>query len=137
MCMRFWTHMYGNGVGSLSISISDTKENIEREIWHLSGESGNAWYLAEVPVSSPNTFKVMYEYDLNLRRGKSISRYRSNSTMFCKFFCPLQCICSIRSLSISRHYNLSIHTHSSKNLSHFSINCYLYYFRNLGIFLAM
>lgn len=50
--------MYGNGIGTLSVFISDTREGTEREIWSLSGEAGNAWYQAEVPVSSQNSFKV-------------------------------------------------------------------------------
>lgn len=58
MCMRFWTHMYGNGIGSLTVSISDTRESQERDIWTLHGEAGNAWYQAEVPVSNVNPFKV-------------------------------------------------------------------------------
>lgn len=59
MCMRFWTHMFGNGIGSLAVGISDTRESQERDIWTLSGEAGNAWYQAEVPVSSSNPFKVL------------------------------------------------------------------------------
>lgn len=50
--------MFGNGIGTLSITLQDTKENSERKIWSLSGEAGNAWYQAEVPVSSVNPFKV-------------------------------------------------------------------------------
>lgn len=58
MCLRFWTHMYGNGIGTLSILLMDTREGNERDLWTLSGEAGNSWYQAEVPVSSPNPFKV-------------------------------------------------------------------------------
>lgn len=51
--------MFGNGIGSLSVSISDTRESQERDIWSLTGEAGNAWYQAEVPVSNANPFKVI------------------------------------------------------------------------------
>ncbi|XP_039298033.1 MAM and LDL-receptor class A domain-containing protein 1-like [Nilaparvata lugens] len=34
-------------------------ERQEREIWSLSGEAGNAWYQAEVPVSSSNSFRIV------------------------------------------------------------------------------
>jgi len=61
LCLRFWTHMYGNGIGTLSILLKDTRENKEREIWSLSGEAGNAWYQAELPISSPNQFMVRTE----------------------------------------------------------------------------
>ncbi|XP_069694256.1 MAM and LDL-receptor class A domain-containing protein 1-like [Periplaneta americana] len=59
MCLRFWTHMYGNGIGTLSIVLSDTRESKDRDIWSLSGEAGNAWYQAELPISSPNPFMIM------------------------------------------------------------------------------
>lgn len=59
LCLRFWTHMYGNGIGMLTISISDTREGDDREIWSLTGEAGNSWYQAEVPVSSANPFKIV------------------------------------------------------------------------------
>jgi hypothetical protein len=51
--------MYGNGIGTLTISISDTREGEDRDIWSLTGEAGNSWYQAEVPVSSANPFKIV------------------------------------------------------------------------------
>lgn len=51
--------MYGNGIGTLTISISDTREGEDRDIWSLTGEAGNSWYQAEVPVSSANPFKII------------------------------------------------------------------------------
>nr|CAD7201256.1 unnamed protein product [Timema douglasi] len=59
MCLRFWTHMYGNGIGSLTVKLSDTRDGNDHEIWSLAGEAGNAWYQAEVPVSSPNPFMIV------------------------------------------------------------------------------
>ncbi|XP_065351077.1 MAM and LDL-receptor class A domain-containing protein 1-like [Cloeon dipterum] len=59
LCLSFWTHMYGNGIGTLTILLMDVREGNERDIWTLSGEQGNAWYQAEVPVSSPNPFKIV------------------------------------------------------------------------------
>lgn len=61
LCMRFWTHMFGNGIGTLSIHLQDTRDSTEQQIWSLTGEAGNAWYQAEVPVSSANTFKVLWD----------------------------------------------------------------------------
>lgn len=52
--------MFGNGIGTLTVSITDARESKERDIWSLTGEAGNAWYQAEVPVSSVNPFKVEY-----------------------------------------------------------------------------
>lgn len=64
--------MFGNGVGSLTVSISDTREVKERDIWSLTGEAGNAWYQAEVPVSSSNPFKVNICIPLLSRKNFSI-----------------------------------------------------------------
>nr|CAD7412848.1 unnamed protein product [Timema cristinae] len=62
MCLRFWTHMYGNGIGSLTVKLSDTRDGNDHEIWSLAGEAGNAWYQAEVPVSSSNPFMLLTQY---------------------------------------------------------------------------
>ena len=59
--------MYGNGIGTLSILLNDIRENKEREIWSLSGEAGNAWYQAELPISSPNPFMVRTDAQLILK----------------------------------------------------------------------
>lgn len=50
--------MYGNGIGTLSVILNDAQEGTEQMLWSLSGEAGNAWYQAEVPISSVNPFKV-------------------------------------------------------------------------------
>lgn len=57
--MRFWTHMYGNGIGTLRVIIHDTQANEDRIVWSLSGEAGNAWYQGQVPISSFSSFKVI------------------------------------------------------------------------------
>lgn len=59
LCLRFWTHMYGNGIGTLSVVINDKEDGSEIEIWSLSGEAGNAWYQAEVPISSQTPFRIL------------------------------------------------------------------------------
>ncbi len=58
LCMRFWTHMYGNGIGTLRVLLHDTDSNEERVVWALAGEAGNAWYQGQVPISSFTPFKV-------------------------------------------------------------------------------
>ena len=50
--------MFGNGIGTRSVLLSDTRERQDQEIWSLTGEAGNAWYQAEVSVSSSNNYKV-------------------------------------------------------------------------------
>lgn len=51
--------MYGNGIGTLTISISDTRGEENRDIWSLTGEAGNSWYQAEISVSSADAFKIV------------------------------------------------------------------------------
>lgn len=56
MCLKFAIHMYGNGVGNLRVQIrySGGEEQIpDQVLWEMSGESGNNWYIAQVPISSP------------------------------------------------------------------------------------
>ncbi|CAG7819888.1 unnamed protein product [Allacma fusca] len=61
LCMRFWTHMFGNGVGMLRVLIHDKEANEDRVVWSLAGEAGNAWYQGQVPISSSTSFKIVFE----------------------------------------------------------------------------
>lgn len=51
--------MFGNGVGTLRVIVHDVEDDIDRIIWSLSGEAGNAWYQGQVPISSFTAFKVL------------------------------------------------------------------------------
>ena len=42
--MTFYYHMYGASIGTLSVRVNQTV------LWQLSGEQGNAWYKATVPL---------------------------------------------------------------------------------------
>lgn len=58
LCLKFAIHMYGNGIGTLRVSIRYTSANEEQAIpdqvlWEMTGESGNSWHVAQVPISSP------------------------------------------------------------------------------------
>ncbi|CAG2170061.1 unnamed protein product [Oppiella nova] len=55
LCMKFATHMYGNGIGTLRVRLRYTgdEERPEKILWEMKGEAGNNWYLGQVPVSSP------------------------------------------------------------------------------------
>ncbi|XP_023224461.1 MAM and LDL-receptor class A domain-containing protein 1-like [Centruroides sculpturatus] len=63
VCMRFATHMFGNGVGILRVKqqyqLDD--ENVERVLWEIGGDAGNHWYMAQVSVSSPSPYKLLFE----------------------------------------------------------------------------
>ncbi|CAG2108770.1 unnamed protein product [Medioppia subpectinata] len=64
LCMKFATHMYGNGIGVLRVRLRYTgdEERPEKIVWEIKGEAGNNWYLGQVPVSSPaQSFHVVIE----------------------------------------------------------------------------
>lgn len=51
--------MFGNGIGTLTVIINDKDDGSETAIWSLSGEAGNVWYQAEVPISSQTAFRIL------------------------------------------------------------------------------
>ncbi|XP_076343697.1 MAM and LDL-receptor class A domain-containing protein 1-like [Tachypleus tridentatus] len=61
ICMMFATHMFGNGVGTLRIMKQSQGTSEVSPIWEISGPSGNRWYEARVPVSSPKPFQLIFE----------------------------------------------------------------------------
>ncbi len=56
LCLRFWTHMYGSGIGSLNVYIRHGAD--DTKVWGLSGDAGNNWYMAQAPIASSSPFKV-------------------------------------------------------------------------------
>jgi hypothetical protein len=64
-CLRFWFHMFGPVVGALRVLLRVYNLNTPslRQIWRLSGSAGNAWFMAQVTVSSVHDFQVrQYSY---------------------------------------------------------------------------
>lgn len=59
LCLRFWTHMFGSGIGTLSVILNDKDEGTDTELWSLSGEAGNTWHQAEVPIASLSNFRII------------------------------------------------------------------------------
>ena len=57
LCLKFWTHMYGNGVGSLNVYVREESSGNKR-IWGLTGDAGNNWYMGQAPISSTQSFRV-------------------------------------------------------------------------------
>lgn len=68
--MKFATHMYGNGIGTLRVRIrySGGEEELpDKILWEMKGEAGNNWYLGQVPVSSPSqSFHVLMYMQENI-----------------------------------------------------------------------
>ncbi|PRD25664.1 UNVERIFIED_CONTAM: MAM and LDL-receptor class A domain-containing protein 1 [Trichonephila clavipes] len=59
VCMKFATHMFGNGIGTLRVlKRVPGEEAPDRVIWEVSGESGNKWYRAQVSVSSATSYQI-------------------------------------------------------------------------------
>ena len=57
-CFSFWYHMYGVSVGTLNVYKS-TNGSLPGSIqWKLSGNQGNTWKQAHLPVSSTVAFNV-------------------------------------------------------------------------------
>ena len=59
LCLRFWTHMFGSGVGELNVYVRPIGgSEPDRKIWGLNGDAGNNWYMAQAPIASSRSFKV-------------------------------------------------------------------------------
>uniref|UniRef100_A0A3B3ZF93 MAM domain-containing protein n=1 Tax=Periophthalmus magnuspinnatus TaxID=409849 RepID=A0A3B3ZF93_9GOBI len=57
--MRFYVHMSGEGIGTLSVFIlSEGQSSLQM---NLTGDHGNYWQVREVPLSSARDFQVMLE----------------------------------------------------------------------------
>lgn len=61
LCLRFWTHMFGSGVGELNVYVRPTGEGPDQKIWGLSGDAGNNWYMGQAPVASTKPFRIVLE----------------------------------------------------------------------------
>ncbi|KAF2344949.1 MAM domain, partial [Trinorchestia longiramus] len=66
LCMRFWTHMHGVGIGTLRVLIINTQDRKPQTIWEISGEAGKIWYQGQVPISSSTPFKIAFEGEVGL-----------------------------------------------------------------------
>ena len=56
-CLRFWYHMYGPHVNTLSVYVK-VGSHTGAAIWKKTGTQGNQWNLGMVTVNSPYFLKV-------------------------------------------------------------------------------
>ncbi|XP_067216660.1 MAM and LDL-receptor class A domain-containing protein 1-like isoform X2 [Linepithema humile] len=63
MCMHFWFHMFGSGIGHLKLFLRHFRSSDSQlqEIWGLSGNAGNAWFMSQVTISSLDDFQLVFE----------------------------------------------------------------------------
>ena len=52
-CMVFYYHLYGQSIGSLRVKVGD------QVLWEISGNQGNSWYKATVPLNLDGIYKVL------------------------------------------------------------------------------
>mgnify|MGYP001800558538 CR=1 FL=1 len=52
-CLTFYYHMYGSDMGTLKVSLNG------RLVWQLTGNQGNQWHIATVPIFLPGLKKVI------------------------------------------------------------------------------
>lgn len=57
--------MYGNGIGTLRVWVRPTdgvtEENPAKMLWEMSGDAGNNWYMAQLPIAAANPFQIAFE----------------------------------------------------------------------------
>lgn len=47
-CLQFYYHMYGSGIGQLSVHLQTGQENQDKLLWSSHGEQGISWLRASV-----------------------------------------------------------------------------------------
>lgn len=57
--------MFGNGIGTLRVWVRPTDgvtdENPAKMLWEMSGDAGNNWYMAQLPIASASPFQIAFE----------------------------------------------------------------------------
>ncbi|XP_038071818.1 MAM and LDL-receptor class A domain-containing protein 1-like [Patiria miniata] len=59
-CVRFWYHMYGTGMGSLTVYTGDGQGGLGPARWSANGNSGNKWLNASIDIASGVEFQVSF-----------------------------------------------------------------------------
>ncbi|XP_058162654.1 MAM domain-containing glycosylphosphatidylinositol anchor protein 1 isoform X3 [Dasypus novemcinctus] len=61
-CVSFFYHMYGKHIGSLNLLVrSRNKGALDTHAWSLSGNKGNVWQQAHVPINPGGPFQIIFE----------------------------------------------------------------------------
>jgi hypothetical protein len=57
-CLTFYYHMLGSGIGSLVVYTQTVQGGNNMVLWTLSGDQGNHWLQANVPISTSTPYQV-------------------------------------------------------------------------------
>ncbi|KAK7488814.1 hypothetical protein BaRGS_00019949, partial [Batillaria attramentaria] len=64
VCLKFYYHMYGRGMGTLNIKIAHGTTLHGQPLWTKSGDQGNQWHLAQVTLPASQllqNFRIAFE----------------------------------------------------------------------------
>lgn len=96
--------MFGNGVGSLRVWLRPSETgggegesgNTARILWEMTGDAGNNWNLAQLPIASSSSFQIAFEGivgsnylgniaidSISLEPGSCPSEFISDSSISC------------------------------------------------------
>ncbi|XP_033638977.1 MAM and LDL-receptor class A domain-containing protein 1-like [Asterias rubens] len=72
-CLSFWYHMYGKGIGTLTVYLKD-KKNAKTQLWSESGDHGNVWLTKQITVTSTEEFQILFQ-------GTYVNDYRGDMAL--------------------------------------------------------
>ncbi|KAL1266966.1 hypothetical protein QQF64_002641, partial [Cirrhinus molitorella] len=67
-CLQFYYHMYGSGIGQLSVYLQTGQENQDKLLWMSDGEQGISWLRASVNYQYDQQHQIVFE----ATRGASV-----------------------------------------------------------------
>ncbi|XP_078686317.1 MAM and LDL-receptor class A domain-containing protein 1-like [Branchiostoma floridae x Branchiostoma belcheri] len=53
ICVSFYYHMYGRGVGTLNVILADDSQQADSTVWSESGDKGDVWLQGQFAVDAP------------------------------------------------------------------------------------
>ena len=70
-CLQFWYHMWGADIGQLNVYYTNFQSSsfVSHLAWHLQGNQGDVWKLAQVPFDS-DLVEVKLKFLYSLLFGK-------------------------------------------------------------------
>lgn len=63
-CLSFWYHMYGRGIGILSVNVKQ-EPTVFKEVFRLYGDQGDRWIRAQVPITGLNETSYQFQVKSN------------------------------------------------------------------------